>query len=230
MKSNGIKVLIACEESQAVCVEFRKLGFEAYSCDLLQCSGGHPEWHIKQDVLLVIKGGVFTCESGDIVNIEKWNAMVAHPTCTFLTNSGVCWLYNKDGSKNIDRWDNLEDGALFFSKLLNADIEFIGVENPIPHKYAIELMGRKYDQLIQPYQFGHPESKATCLWLKGFPKLMETENVKEKWKSLPKNEAQRLHYLPPGPERAKLRSKTFKGIAEAIAIQWGNFLLSKHKA
>lgn len=223
---NSIKILIACEESQAVCIEFRKLGFQAYSCDLLGNSGGHPEWHIKLDVLEVINGGSFETENGDIVFIDKWDAMVAHPTCTYLTNSGVCWLYNKDGSKNIERWDNLAEGAEFFKKLLNANIPFIGVENPIPHKYAVELIGSKYNQLIQPYHFGHAESKATCLWLKGFPKLNETNNVREKWKSLPKNEAQRLHYLPPGPERAKLRSKTFKGIAEAIAKQWGDFLLS----
>jgi hypothetical protein len=205
------KILVACEESQAVTIELRKLGFEAYSCDLQDCSGGHPEWHIKGDAIKEAYSG-------------KYDMMIAHPTCTFLTNSGVCWLYKKDGSRNEERWQNLKEGAEFFKKLLDAPIEFIAVENPIPHKYAVELIGYKYDQLIQPYQFGHAESKATCFWLKGLPNLMPTNNVKEEWKALPKNIAQRLHFLPPGPERAKLRSKTYSGIAKAIAEQWTKHL------
>lgn len=148
--------------------------------------------------------------------------MIGHPTCTYLTNSGVCWLYNKDGSKNTERWDNLKEAAKFFKALLHAPIPLIAIENPIPHKYAVELIGRKYDQLVQPYMFGDAESKATCFWLKGLPKLKETDNVKDVWKALPKYQAQRLHYLPPGPERAKLRSKTFPGIAKAMATQWSN--------
>lgn len=206
-----IRVLIACEESQAVCIAFRERGFDAYSCDLQDCSGGHPEWHIKGDVLNVIN--------------DDWDMMIGHPTCTFLTNSGVCWLWDKSGNKNSQRWSSLYDGATFFKKLLESDIQFIAIENPIPHKYAVELIGRKYDQCIQPYQFGHPESKATCFWLKGLPKLTETNNVKDEWKALPKNQAQKLHYLPPGPDRAKLRSKTFQGIAAAMAEQWGDHLL-----
>jgi hypothetical protein len=202
-----MKVLIACEESQAVCIAFRNKGHEAYSCDIQPCSGGYPEWHIQGDVLEQLDKG--------------WDLMIGHPTCTYLTNSGVCWLYNKDGSRNIERWDNLKEGARFFSLLLNAPIPLIAIENPIPHKYAVDLIGSKYSQLIQPYQFGHPESKATCFWLKGLPKLVETNNVKHIWKNLPKNEAQRLHYLPPGPERAKLRSKTYEGIAAAMSEQWG---------
>ena len=201
-----MKILVACEESQAVTKELRKLGHEAYSCDILPCSGGHSEWHLQKDVLEVLYNG--------------WDMMIGFPTCTYLTNSGVCWLYNKDGSKNEDRWQKLEEGAMFFKTLLNAPIPLIALENPIPHRYAIELIGRKYDQIIQPYQFGHAESKATCLWLKGLPKLTPTKDVKEAWKQLPKNIAQRIHYLPPGPERAKLRSKTFSGIAQAMAAQW----------
>lgn len=202
-----MRVLVACEESQAVCIAFRNAGHEAYSCDILPCSGGHPEWHIQDDVLKHLNDG--------------WDLMIAHPTCTYLANSGVCWLWNKDGSPNDDRWENMSDGIEFFKRLLNADIPLIAVENPIPHKYANELIGRKYDQLIQPYQFGHPESKATCLWLNGLPKLQPTNDVKEIWKQLPKSEAQRIHYMSPGPERAKLRSKTFHGIAAAMAEQWG---------
>ncbi len=205
-----MRVLIACEESQTVCKAFRALGYEAFSCDLQDCSGGHPEWHIKGDVLNVINGG--------------WDIMIAHPTCTYLTNSGVCWLWNKDGSRNEDRWEKLKEWAEFFKALLNAPIPMIAVENPIPHKYAVELIGRKYDQCIQPYQFGHTESKATCLWLKALPKLIPTNDVKDEWKRLPKNKGQRIHYLPPGPERAKLRSKTFEGIANAMATQWIKYL------
>jgi len=202
-----LRILIACEESQAVCKEFRDKGYEAYSCDIIPCSGGHPEWHIQDDVLRHLDDG--------------WDMMIAHPTCTYLSNSGVCWLYNKDGSKNMDRWNNLDAGAVFFKELLNADIPLIAVENPIPHKYAVERIGRKYDQLIQPYHFGHLESKATCLWLKGLKPLEKTNDVKNKWKKLPKAESQRLHYLPPTADRAKIRSKTFPGIAKAMAEQWG---------
>lgn len=206
-----MKVLVACEESQAVAIAMRSVGIEAYSCDLQPCSGGHPEWHIQGDALIEAYGG-------------KYAAMVAHPTCTYLANSGVCWLHDREGKRNEVRWQNLHDAGVFFSALLNAPIPFVAIENPIPHKYALELIGRKYDQCVQPYHFGHPESKATCFWLKGLPKLVPTDDVKDIWKSLPKREAQRLHYLPPGPERAKLRSKTFPGIAKAMAEQWGGFL------
>jgi len=201
-----MKILVGCEESQAITIELRKLGHEAFSCDIQDCSGGYPEWHIKGDVLQQLDKG--------------WDMAIFHPTCTYIANSGVCWLYNKDKSKNTERWKNLNQATDFFKKLLNAPIPKIAIENPIPHKYAVEQIGRKYDQLIQPYHFGHTESKATCFWLKGLPKLKHTNNVKEAWKSLPKKEAQRLHFLPPGPERAKLRSKTFPGIAKAIAEQW----------
>ena len=207
------KVLVACEESQAVTIAFRKLGIEAYSCDLQPCSGGHPEWHIQGDAIIEAYSG-------------KYDMMIAHPTCTYLTNSGVCWLWNKDGIRNEERWQKLKEGAEFFKALLDAPIPLKAIENPIPHKYALELIGRKYDQLVQPYMFGEPESKATCLWIEGLPSLKETNNVKHIWKELPKNQAQRLHYLPPGPERAKLRSKTYKGIAEAMATQWGAIISS----
>jgi hypothetical protein len=198
-----MRILVACEESQAVCIAFRNKGHEAYSCDIQDCSGGHPEWHIKGDAIKEAYSG-------------KYDMMIAHPPCTYLSNSGVCWLYKKPG-----RWEQLDDGAKFFKLLLDAPIEKIAIENPVPHKYAIDRIGRKYDQSIQPYQFGHAESKRTCFWLKNLDPLRETKNVKDEWKNKPKNEAQRIHYLPPGPERAKLRSKTFHGIAEAIANQWG---------
>lgn len=204
------RILVACEESQAITIAFRKLGYDAFSCDLQPCSGGYPEWHIQGDVL-------------DILN-DGWDMMIAHPDCTFLANSGVNRLYNKDGSKNQDRWNNLDVACDFFKKLLNAPIPLIAIENPIPHKHAVKRIGRKYEQIIQPYQFGHLESKATCLWLKGLPKLVDTDNVKSEWLKLPKNKGQKLYYLSPSPDRKKLRSKTFTGIAEAIAEQWSKVL------
>lgn len=193
-----MKILIACEESQAVCKAFRKLGHEAYSCDILPCSGGHPEWHIQGDALVEAYSG-------------KYDMMIAHPPCTYLCNSGVCWLH-----KDESRWDKMREGAEFFKKLLDAPIPLKAIENPIMHKYAVEIIGRRQDQLIQPWQFGHGETKATCLWLVGLPKLTPTDIVSGR--------EQRLHKLPPSPERAMLRSKTFQGIADAMAEQWGGHI------
>lgn len=184
-----------------VTIELRKLGHEAYSCDLEPCSGGHLEWHLQQDVTQLLK--------------MKWDMMIAHPPCTYLSNSGVCWLH-----KQPERWELMREGAEFFKLLLNADIPRIAVENPIQHKYAREIIGMEHTQIIQPWQFGHPEKKATCLWLKNLSPLKETDNVKELMKLLPKNQQQRLHYLPPSADRAKLRSKTFPGIGKAMAEQW----------
>lgn len=194
-----MKILVACEESQAVTIAFRNKGHEAYSCDIQDCSGGHPKWHIKGDVKKVLN--------------EKWDMIIAHPTCKYLANSGVRWIY-----KDKERILKVKEAAEFFMMFYNHPCEKICIENPIPHKYG-ELP--KYTQIIQPFMFGHIESKATCLWLKGLPKLKETNNVKDEMMKLPKNIRQRLHYLPPGPEREKLRSKTFQGIAEAMAEQWG---------
>ena len=198
-----LKVLIACEESQVVCKAFRSKGHEAYSCDIEPCSGGHPEWHLQKDAVEEAYSG-------------KYDMMIAHPPCTYLSNSGVSWLW-----KDITRWDKLIDGALFFKKLLDAPIKKKVIENPIPHKYGLKIIGKKYSQIIQPYHHGHPESKPTCLWVKGLDLLKKSNDVKYEFDLLPKNKQQLLHYLPPGPERAKLRSKTFPGIAKAMAEQWG---------
>lgn len=206
-KGTLMKILVACEESQRVTIALRELGHEAYSCDLEPCSGGHPEWHIQDDAIKTAYG-------------EHWDMLIAHPPCTYLTNSGVSWLYNKDGTINEKRWSDLDEGADFFKAFLNHPCERIAIENPIPHKYAVERIGRKYDQIVQPWMFGHMERKATCFWLKGLEPLQETDNVKEEMLKLPKSVQQRLHYLPPGPERAKLRSKTYHGIAKAMAEQW----------
>jgi hypothetical protein len=142
--------------------------------------------------------------------------MVAHPPCTYLTNAGVSWLYRKEG-----RWEQMREGAEFFRKLLEAPIPKIAVENPIMHKYAKEIIGSGQSQVVQPWMFGHMEQKGTGLWLKNLPMLKPTHDVKREMMELPIAERQRIHYLPPSPDRWKLRSTTYKGIAQAMAAQWG---------
>lgn len=206
-------VLIACEFSGIVREEFRKLGHNAYSCDLLPADD-YQTWHIQGDVREIILKPI---KERNDVWWSHWDLMIAHPPCTYLSNSGVSWLY-----KQPERWGLMRDGAEFFKELLNADIPKICVENPIQHKYAKEIIGQNYTQIIQPYMFGHTEQKATCLWLKNLPQLKETNNVKEEMLKLPKKESQRLHYLPPSKDRWKLRSTTYRGIAKAMAEQWSN--------
>ncbi len=196
------RVLVACEESQAVLSEFLKRGHDVYSADLKPCSGDYPERHHAGDVF-------------DIIN-DGWDLMIGHPPCTYLCNSGVRWLEG-----NEQRWKDLDDGCEFFLKLWNADIPKIALENPTPHYHAIEKIKVNYDQKVQPYNFGVPESKATCFWLKNLPPLMFTICAREAMEKLPKKESQRIHYMSPGPERATLRSKTYPEIAEQMAIQWG---------
>lgn len=202
MERTKMKILVACEESQAVTIAFRERGHEAYSCDIQECSGGHPEWHIQGDVTELLK--------------QHWDMIIAHPPCTYLCNSGVSHLHTKPG-----RWDLMREAAEFFKLFIDSECDKVCIENPIMHKYAKKIIGVKQAQVIQPYMFGHTEQKATCLWLKGLPLLNQTDNVKSRMMLLPRRERERLHYLPPGPERAKLRSKTYPGIAQAMAEQWG---------
>lgn len=197
-------ILIACEYSGTIREAFKGLGFNVWSCDLLPTD---------------IPGQHFECDVREVLD-KGWDLMVAHPSCTYLANSGVCHL-----KTDPTRWAKLDEAAEFFKLLLDAPIPHIAIENPIPHKYAVERIGRKYDQIIQPWQFGHTESKATCLWLKNLPKLVETNNVKAEMMLLPDRERQRLHYLPPSPDRWKIRSKTYQGIADEIADQWSKVLL-----
>lgn len=212
-----LNVLVGCESSGTVREAFRALGHEAWSCDLLPADDG-SKFHFQSDIFEIL----------DPKNGVRWDLAIFHPPCTYLTNAGVRWLHehvqSRKGKKPIIsgkiRWDYMREGAEFFKKLLESDIPRIAVENPIPHKYAVEIIGRKYDQLIQPWMFGHPETKATCLWLKGLPKLKETNNVKEFMMTLSHKERNRLHWLPPSPDRWKIRSKTFDGIAKAMAEQW----------
>jgi hypothetical protein len=210
-----MKVLIACEESQAVTKEFRKLGHQAFSCDILPCSGGHPEWHYQQDVFEVIDKG--------------WDMMIAHPPCTFLAVSGARWLYNKDGSKNEERWRNQAEALDFVQRLMDAPINKIAIENPIS---VISSQIRKPDQIVHPWMFGDKASKSTCFWLKNLPPLEPTDVVekgefvefiskKGVKKKQPKWYFDALKQAKTTAERRTLRSKTFPGIAQAIANQWG---------
>ena len=206
-----MRVLVACEESQAVTKEFRKLGHEAFSCDILESSGGHPEWHLQQDVTELLK--------------EKWDLILAFPPCTYLTVTGNRWFnVEKYGEKALKRIKDREEAKDFFMLFAGANCERIAIENPVG---VMSSYWRKPDQIINPYEFGDPFEKKTCLWLKGLPKLQSTKNVEppprtkfESGKSMPAwyAEAWKL----PKDERAKLRSKTFPGIAKAMAEQWGS--------
>ena len=196
-----MNVLVACEYSGIVRDAFIAKGHNAISCDLLPTDSPGPHYE------------------GDVRNIlgDGWDLMIAHPECTYLANSGVCHLH-----KSTDRWILLFEAAKFFKLLLDADIPKICIENPIMHKYGKQLIGGvRQSQVIQPWMFGHTEKKATCLWLKNLPMLVESNNVKDEMELLPKNQQQRLHYLPPSPDRWKLRSTTYLGIAAAMAGQWG---------
>nr|DAN93854.1 MAG TPA: Cytosine specific methyltransferase [Caudoviricetes sp.] len=206
-----MKVLIACEESQTVCKAFRERGHDAYSCDILEPSGGHPEWHIQGDALKAIES-------------HQWDLIIAHPPCTYLTVTGNRW-YNVEryGEKAIQRYRDREEAMEFFMAIAGADCEHIAIENPVG---IMSSRWRKSDQIIEPWQFGDPYEKKTCLWLKGLPKLIPTNIVDvpprktfASGRSMPAwyADAWRL----PKAERAKLRSKTFPGIAKAMAEQWG---------
>lgn len=196
-----MRVLVACEYSGRVRDAFISGGHDAMSCDILPTDS--PGEHYQ--------GNVFD------LDFSEFDLMIAHPPCTYLTNAGVTHLH-----KDAQRWLKLFDGAEFFRKLLHAPVPRIAIENPIMHKYAKRLIGDvKQSQVIQPWMFGHTEQKATCLWLKGLQNLKPTHDVKAEMMELPKNERERLHYLPPSKDRAKLRSLTYQGIADAMADQWG---------
>lgn len=205
-----MRVLVACEYSGRVRDAFIALGHDAISCDLLPSDSPGPHY----------QGDVFD------MNLNEFDLMIAHPPCTYLTNSGVCHLH-----KDASRWPKLFEGAEFFKRLLDAPIPRIAIENPIMHKYGKQLIGGvRQSQVVQPWWFGHTEQKATCLWLKNLPLLNQTNNVKADMMALPKNERERLHYLPPSPDRWKIRSTTYQGIADAMAAQWGEELIEAKAA
>ena len=214
-----MKVLVACEESQRVCTAFRERGHEAYSADILEPSGGHPEWHILGDVSPLVNGNTkFTTMDGTEHQINgKWDLLIAHPPCTYISNAGVRFLY--PGGGGVLNEERLRKGIAathFFLRFLYADCDRIAVENPIPSKvYGLP----KYSQIIQPFMFGHPFQKKTCLWLKGLPPLMPTDYI-------PKEQCQSTKvagnwYNKGGKDRQGNRAKTFPGIARAMSEQWG---------
>lgn len=214
------KILVACEESQAITIKLRDLGHEAFSCDILPCSGGYPEWHLQGDVFNYVNKG--------------WDLMIAHPPCTYLSVSGARHLYNKDGSKNLERYENQKLALEFVQKIMDVPIPRIAIENPVS---VISTKIRKPDQIVQPWMFGDSASKTTCLWLKNLPKLVAT-NVVDKgdfmeWidKKSGKVKRQATWYYDAlinassPEERRSLRSKTFQGMAQAMAEQWTKNLL-----
>ena len=200
-------ILISCEESQAICKAFREAGHEAYSNDLQECSGGHPEWHLQMDALKALK-------------LKKWDLVIAHPPCTYLTISANKWYKDQPARKSgalvgAERRQAREEAIEFFMEFVNADVPRMVIENPV---CVMSTRYQKPTQTIQPWMFGHGETKATCLWIKGLPKLIPTDIVDGR--------EQKLHALPPSKDRAKLRSKTYEGIANAMAKQWGDYLNS----
>ena len=220
-----MRILIACEESQRVCTEFRRRGHEAYSCDVIDCSGGHPEWHIKRDVIPLVNGGCEfeTCDGQTHKVDGKWDMIIAHPPCTYLSNAGACRLYPRKGQLDQERYKKGLLAKAFFMKLYNADCELICVENPMPSK-VFEMP--PCTQIIQPYEYGSPYSKKTLLWLRGLPLLRPT-NVFTEYKpyvssatSKNKGNKNKMGVSRTGGA-AKIRSKTFPGIASAMAEQWG---------
>ncbi len=202
-----MKILIACEESQAVCKEFRKLGHEAYSCDILPCSGGEPQWHIQRNVLNCL---------GKLPqnNMKGWDMMIAHPPCTYLTKAGCRWLYPK-GVLNEERYKKGLEAKEFFFKLLNANISMIAIENPKPQKI---FNMPKESQIIQPCEFGHKLKKTTFLWLKNLPLLKPTKVVEPEYYI----DGKGIRHTKLISWSAKKSSKTFEGIARAMAEQWSS--------
>jgi site-specific DNA-cytosine methylase len=220
-----MKILVACEESQAVTKELRERGHEAYSCDIIECSGGRDDWHIMQDVIPLLNGKcTFTTCDGVLHKIDKkWDMIIAFPPCTYLTVTGNRWFdIERYGEKAIERHRLRKEAIQFFMAFVNADCERIAIENPVG---VMSSEFRKPNQIVHPYMFGTPERKGTCLWLKNLPELVPTDIVEPKiitykngkgTDSLWHMETMRL----PPAERSKMRSKTFPGVAKAMAEQW----------
>lgn len=214
-----MNILIACEESQRVCMAFREKGHNAYSCDIQEPSGGHPEWHILNDVRMILNPSdtwgdiVFDTMDGKEHQVWKWDLIIAHPPCTYLSNAGARHLF-PNGILNQSRYRKGLEAKSFFMNFIKADCDKICVENPIPSKiYDLP----KYTQIIEPYYFGHSFKKKTCLWLKGLPNLQSTDICENPQSS----KVAGNWFNKGGKERQKNRAKTFEGIAKAMAEQWG---------
>lgn len=218
-----MKVLVACEESQRVCIAFREKGHEAYSCDIQECSGGHPEWHILGDCIPLLNGNcTFTTQDGQSHTIDsKWDLIIAHPPCTYLTNAGARHLW-KGHKLNLERYKLGLEAKDFFMRFYTADCDKVCIENPIPSK-IFDLP--PYSQTIQPYEHGEPYTKRTCLWIKGLPMLKPTNIVEPIATFCPSGSYSHKHDNNHRglftKDRAKERSKTFWGVARAMAEQWG---------
>lgn len=228
-------VLIACEESQTICKAFRERGHNAFSCDIQPCSGGHPSWHFQDDALSVIKNVGGKLETGEVLFVKKWDLLIAHPPCTYLSSSGARWFYHPEDAhlpieqrrehpKHIGRRLLQKKAIDFFLEFTKTNVERWAIENPIG---CISTVYKKPSQIIQPYMFGEEATKTTCLWLHNLPLLQPTKIVDKgemitfkSGKKHPKWYADALSLSP--AERQKARSKTFQGIADAIAEQWGN--------
>ena len=229
--SKKLNVLVACEESQAVCIAFRELGHEAWSCDLQECSGGHPEWHINCDVLKILRGGCEFMTQDGLMHLapDKWDLVIAHPPCTDLAVSGAAWFAEKQHDMRQQK------AVVFFMHCVYANSYHTVVENPV---CIMSTCYKKPTQIIHPWMFGDNYSKQTCLWIEGLPKLkqMVTERPELEWfewtdKKTGKKKRQPKWFadawkLPPA-ERAKVRSKTFPGIAKAMAEQWSAAILAE---
>ncbi len=220
-----MKVLIACEESQVVCKAFREKGHEAYSCDIINCSGGYPEWHIKQDVLPLLNGDCDFETSDGVAHFisGKWDLIIAHPPCTRLCNTSQRWLhYGSEEYRNKKKNDQ-DEAIAFFMKIVNADCDKIAIENPLG---IMSTYYRKPDCYYNPYDFeGETECKRTCLWLKGLKKLKSTRSIpisiEERTQGIFKAHFNGKQYSWSHPDVARLRSQTPKGVAAAMAEQWG---------
>lgn len=236
-----LNILVACEESQQVCKEFRRIGHNAYSCDLKPASGGHPEWHFQADCLEVIANNGGRLQTGAEVRLAgRWDVLIAHPPCTYLAVSGNRWFYHPDDAhfpvakrrphpRFPHRAQQREEAHAFFQALLNVDVPFIAVENPVG---IASTRIRKPDQVVQPYYFGDEASKKTCLWLKNLPPLAKTQVVGsgeyvefKSGKRMPKWYVDALTEAKTPEERSAIRSKTFPGFAKAMAEQWGAYVL-----
>ena len=198
-------ILVCCEESQAVTKAFRDAGHEAYSNDIQECSGGHPEWHLQMDALKALK-------------LKKWDLVIAHPPCTYLTISANKWYKDQPARKSgalvgAERRQAREEAIEFFMEFVNADVPRMVIENPI---CVMSTRYEKPSQIIQPWMFGHGETKATCLWIKGLPNLEPTDVVEGR--------EQAIWKMSPSADRTKLRSKTYDGVAKAMVEQWGKLL------
>jgi len=213
-------IIVACEESQRIVIELRKKGHDAFSCDTQECSGGHPEWHLHGSIWDFIEAGQMFTQSGKPVFIQKWNALIGHPPCTFISKAGARWMYPTAGIVNPERLKKAKQAKVFFMRLWESNIKIIVLENPVP----LKIVGLPtHTQAIQPYEYGHEFSKKTLLWIKGLPNLTPTDIKKEYTPYLPSNtggKARGQKYMYKNISQ-KESSKTFKGIAEAMAIQWG---------